>query len=78
MASAPRGAIEVAAVLMQMEEGRLHPTRNLDHPLDPAVNWVGPRAANHAIRHALKFSFGFGGVNTALVLGVPGSGKQSK
>ncbi|WP_417675545.1 beta-ketoacyl synthase N-terminal-like domain-containing protein [Roseibium sp.] len=70
------GAIEVAAVLMQIEAGRLHPTRNLETPLDPGFGWVRGEPETHDIRHALKFSFGFGGVDTALVIGAPGTGRR--
>ncbi len=70
------GAIELAAVLIQMEEGRLHPTRNLTDPLDPDLNWVREKPERHRIRHALKFSFGFGGIDTALVIGAAGEGKS--
>jgi len=68
---AAAGAIEIAAVLLQMRAGRLHPTRNLDTPLDPDFLWVRGHATDHAVRRALKLSFGFGGINTALVLGAP-------
>ena len=68
---AAAGAVETAAVLVQMAEGRLHPTRNLETPLDPSFGWVGAVPVEHQIRHALKFSFGFGGVNAALVIGAP-------
>lgn len=72
------GAIEVAAVLIQMAEGRLHPTRNLENPLDPQFDWVGVDAVSHDIRHALKFSFGFGGIDTALVIRAPGTGGRAQ
>jgi len=72
------GAVEVAAVLIQIEQGRLHPNRNLATPLDPRFNWVGATPEAHAIRHALKFSFGFGGVDTALVIGAPGTGRRQR
>ena len=72
------GAIEVAAVLIEIEEGRLHPTRNLDTPLDPRFGWIGAKPEAHDIRHALKFSFGFGGVDTALVIGAPGTGRRQR
>ncbi|MBN9669600.1 beta-ketoacyl synthase N-terminal-like domain-containing protein [Roseibium aggregatum] len=72
------GAIEVAAVLLQIREGRLHPTRNLENPLDPSFDWVGGEAVGHEIRHALKFSFGFGGIDTALVIGAPGTGARAR
>lgn len=70
------GAIEVAAVLIEIAEGRLHPTRNLHTPLDPQFEWVAEKAEKHDIRYALKFSFGFGGIDTALVIGAPGTGRE--
>lgn len=60
------GAVEVIATLLQMRAGRLHPTRNLDHPIDPEFQWVRGEAAAHQIEHALTLSMGFGGINTAL------------
>ena len=60
------GAVEVIATLLQMQAGRLHPTRNLDHPIDPDFAWVGAGAVDHQIEHALTSSMGFGGINTAL------------
>ena len=62
------GAVELIAVLVQMREGRLHPTRNLDHPMAPEFDWVGDRAVPHVMRNALNLSMGFGGVNTAICL----------
>nr|WP_052210353.1 beta-ketoacyl synthase N-terminal-like domain-containing protein [Xanthomonas cannabis] len=60
------GAVELVAVLLQMRAGRLHPTRNLDCPIAPDLNWVRQKPISHAIRHALNLSFGFGGINTAV------------
>ncbi|WP_349255625.1 hypothetical protein [Chitinophaga sp.] len=34
------GVVEVAAVLLQMQTGWLHPSRNLDDPLRPDLNWI--------------------------------------
>ncbi|MBE0530078.1 MAG: polyketide beta-ketoacyl:ACP synthase [Rhodospirillales bacterium] len=65
------GAVELAAVLLQMRAGRLHPIRNLEHPPEPGLRWVMGGPQTHRIRHALKLSFGFGGVDTALVLRAP-------
>jgi len=62
------GAVELIAVLLQMRDGRLHPTRNLDHPIDDAFRWVGAEAVSHTIENALNLSIGFGGVNTAVCL----------
>lgn len=60
------GAVEVAATLLQMRAGTLHPTRNLDDPIDPGMRWTGPDAVTHQIDRALTLSMGFGGINTAL------------
>lgn len=60
------GTVELAAVLLQMRAARLHPVRNLDDPLDPALRWTGPHAVEHRIDGALNLSMGFGGMNTAV------------
>jgi malonyl-ACP decarboxylase len=60
------GTVEVIATLLQMKAGRLHPTQNLDNPIDPDFRWVGSDAAEHQIENALTLSMGFGGINTAL------------
>jgi malonyl-ACP decarboxylase len=60
------GTVEVIATLLQMQAGRLHPTLNLQNPINPALRWVQDRAIDHRIRHAVTLSFGFGGINTAL------------
>ncbi|EKE75765.1 beta-ketoacyl synthase N-terminal-like domain-containing protein [Oceanibaculum indicum] len=65
---ASAGAVELAATLIQMRDGRLHPTRHLDNPQDPAMGFVRGAPEERTIRTALKLSFGFGGVDTALVI----------
>lgn len=62
------GSIELAALLLQMRHGILHPSRNLSPPLDDALRWVGETPHPHTCQKALKLSFGFGGVNTAVVV----------
>ena len=62
------GAVEVIATLLQMREERLHPTRNLDDPLQPSCNWVRDQSVPHVIVNALNLSMGFGGINTAVCL----------
>ena len=62
------GTSEVIATLVQMESGKLHPSRNLNDPIDPDFNWVKDQAEEHSIGCALTTSFGFGGINTALCL----------
>jgi malonyl-ACP decarboxylase len=60
------GAVEIVATLCQMEAGLLHPSLNLDDPIDAAFQWVRGQARPHRIRRALTLSMGFGGINTAL------------
>jgi malonyl-ACP decarboxylase len=60
------GAVEVIATLLQMRAGQLHPTRNLDNPIDPELKWVRSTSIDHEIENALTLSMGFGGINTAL------------
>jgi malonyl-ACP decarboxylase len=60
------GTVEVIATLLQMQAGRLHPTRNLENPIERAFRWVGAEPADHQIEKALTLSMGFGGINTAL------------
>ena len=60
--SAP--AVETVAALLEMKNGRLHPSINIDE-IDPEVDL--DVCANHPVDHQievmLKNSFGFGGVN---------------
>lgn len=62
------GTVEVIATLLQMKESRLHPTRNLEDPIESSFNWVGAESVEHDIGHALSLSMGFGGINTAICL----------
>lgn len=71
------GAVEIAATLLQMRAGKLHPCRNLDNPIAD-MNWVANQSANqieglgqdqaqaHQIHNALTMSMGFGGISSAL------------
>ena len=60
------GTVEVIATLLQMQSGRLHPSRNLENPIDPAFHWVKNESVDHQIGNALTLSMGFGGINTAM------------
>jgi malonyl-ACP decarboxylase len=60
------GTVEVIATLLQMRAGHLHPTRNLDHPIDDQLRWVRHEAVPHQMQRALTLCMGFGGINTAL------------
>jgi len=62
------GALEALLCVRGLEEGLVPPTINLDHP-DPEcdLDHVSGKARPLAARVALSNSFGFGGVNAALV-----------
>ena len=62
------GCVEVIATLMQMKYKKLHPSRNLEDPIDESFNWVKSNAVDFSIQRALSMSMGFGGINTALCL----------
>lgn len=62
------GAVEIAATLLQMRAGQLHPCRNLENPIAD-MNWVrqhNNQPFAHRIQHALTMSMGFGGISSAL------------
>ena len=60
--------IELIATILQMKQGLLHPSLNLENPIDVDFNWVRTFAQNHKVDYAINMSIGFGGVNTALCL----------
>lgn len=62
------GTVEIISTVLQMKESRLHPTRNLENPIEPSFNWVRDQSISHKIKHALSLSMGFGGINTAVCL----------
>ena len=62
------GAVELVATALQMREGALHASRNLQKPLSDSYNWVRHQAVSHSIKHALNLSMGFGGINSAVCL----------
>ncbi len=63
------GSAELAATILQMNNGMLHPTINLDTP-DPEcdLDYVPNKARKAEINCAISNSFGFGGHNISLVL----------
>lgn len=65
------GAIEAVLTVLTLQNQRMPPTINYDVP-DPAIPLdVVPHAARDAkLKHAISNSFGFGGQNVSLVVGV--------
>ena len=66
------GAVEAVFSLLTLRSGRIPPTINYQVP-DPAIPMdVVPNVARDAkMRHAISNSFGFGGQNVSLVMGLP-------
>lgn len=63
------GALEAVYSIEAIRHGMLPPTLNLDQPnVGEAFDLVPKIAKPKAVRHVLSNSFGFGGVNAALVL----------
>jgi 3-oxoacyl-(acyl-carrier-protein) synthase len=64
------GVVELIATVEQMRHGVLHPTINQEEP-DPALDldFVPNRARPARIAVALSNSFGFGGLNSSVVVG---------
>lgn len=62
------GTVELIATLLQLQEGVLHPSRNLDDPESTHFNWVHREMIYHQIKNALNISIGFGGLNTAVLV----------
>jgi 3-oxoacyl-(acyl-carrier-protein) synthase len=64
--------VELVATLLQMQHGVVHPTINQEEP-DPELDldFVPNQARPHKIRVAMSNSFGFGGINSCVVVGAP-------
>jgi len=64
------GPIELAACLLSIRDGFVHPTTNYEHP-DPEcdLDYVPNVGRAMTIRNAISNSFGFGGKNASLVVG---------
>jgi 3-oxoacyl-(acyl-carrier-protein) synthase len=64
------GLVELVATIVQMQNKVLHPTINLEEP-DPEcdLDFVPNQAREYRLDIALSNGFGFGGLNTCLVIG---------
>lgn len=64
--------VEIIAAILQMNASTIHPSANIDQ-LDPAVEFdlCRGKPVPHAIRHFVKNSFGFGGINSVSVFRNP-------
>jgi malonyl-ACP decarboxylase len=65
------GALEAVATVLQIQGGFIHPNPVLEQPIDPACRFAGKRAIVTPIELALSNSFGFGGINSSILLARP-------
>ncbi|CAN5653264.1 beta-ketoacyl-ACP synthase II [soil metagenome] len=73
------GAMEAASTLLSFVHGWIPPTLNLEEP-DPACDlpYSGPEGEHRRISYAISNSFGFGGINAALVFGRAPNGTEGE
>lgn len=62
------GLVECIAAAIQMNGNFLHGTPNLTDPISDQINWITAGESKAEINYLLNNSFGFGGVNTSVVL----------
>jgi 3-oxoacyl-[acyl-carrier-protein] synthase II len=63
------GAMESAICALALERGWLPPTLNLENPDDECdLDYIPGHGRNARVEYAMNNSFGFGGINAALVL----------
>ncbi len=72
------GSLEVAACALALRHQVVPPTANLTVP-DPQcdLDYVPVTAREHRMDHVLSVGSGFGGFQSAMILGRPGSGKEA-
>jgi malonyl-ACP decarboxylase len=62
------GVIELIACVVQLNNGFIHPNRNLDSPIDRELKLVSQKAEPLDAEYALSNGFGFGGINSSVVV----------
>lgn len=62
------GIVEAIATLIQLNAGQLHPTINLQTPINDELHFVKSTSVLTQGQTGLNNSFGFGGINTSLVM----------
>ncbi|MGP3972003.1 beta-ketoacyl synthase N-terminal-like domain-containing protein [Streptomyces sp. 6N223] len=72
----PAATLEAIACVLQMRGGYVHPNPNLTHPAIPGPRYAPARQTAASITYALNNSFGFGGINTSLLLQSPLTRKE--
>ncbi|WP_188112073.1 beta-ketoacyl synthase N-terminal-like domain-containing protein [Aquimarina sp. RZ0] len=62
------GLVESIASLIQIQEGFLHPTHNLEKAISDDIDWIKNTPRKMNINYAMNNSFGFGGINTSIII----------
>lgn len=63
------GLVEAIATVSQLQHGFVHPNANLEDPIDGRFRLAGASARSRELRRAISNSFGFGGINSCIVVG---------
>lgn len=62
------GVVEAIASIIQMKEGFIHGNINLDRPIDDKCKFSKIKSSQAYSQITLSNSFGFGGINTSIIL----------
>ena len=62
------GVVEAIAAIIQMQAGFIHPNKNLEDPIDKDFQFGGKHMTKAQINTAMSNSFGFGGINTSIII----------
>ncbi|MEJ1355068.1 MAG: beta-ketoacyl synthase N-terminal-like domain-containing protein [Candidatus Sedimenticola sp. (ex Thyasira tokunagai)] len=62
------GLVELIATVLQIKGGFIHPNLNLINPIDTKLSFAGEKAIKMPVNYALNNSYGFGGINSSLVI----------
>jgi malonyl-ACP decarboxylase len=62
------GVLEAICSLIQLNDCFLHPNLNLEHPIDPDLHFASAHSTLLETEYALSNGFGFGGINSTLLL----------
>ena len=65
------GIVEMIATVLQIKEGFFHPNINLLEPIRREIKFCKDRSEDGIINAAISNSFGFGGINTSIVICKP-------